>query len=116
MPRACTICLHPERAAIDGDLVAGLPAPQAAAKYRVSEDALTRHREHHLPAALVESASALRRAALTQATRQLCEATGEAVETLRRNLRAFRKSRRTVSQAPRHKVKKEPFPVVLTGA
>jgi hypothetical protein len=46
MPRVCTICTHPERAAIDQALVGGESAPRIAAKYRVSEDAVTRHRAH----------------------------------------------------------------------
>lgn len=50
MPRPCTICTHPTRAAIDQALVGGESAPKLAAKYRVSDDALTRHRAHIPPA------------------------------------------------------------------
>lgn len=48
MPRACTICCHAEREAIDQALVAGESAPRIAAKHRVSDDAVTRHRAHLL--------------------------------------------------------------------
>jgi hypothetical protein len=54
MPRVCTICTHPERAAIDQALVGGESAPRIAAKYRVSEDAVTRHRAH-IPAHLAKA-------------------------------------------------------------
>ena len=82
MPRTCTICAHTQRPAIDGELVAGLSAPQVAAKYRVSSDALTRHRAHIAPAVI----EAGRLKVLSGATSLLCEATSEAVATLRRNL------------------------------
>ena len=82
MPRTCTICAHAQRPAIDGELVAGLSAPQVAAKYRVSSDALTRHRAHIAPAVV----EANRLELLAKATAQLCQVTGEAVEALRRNL------------------------------
>ncbi len=82
MPRLCTICQHPDRAALDADLVAGISAPKVAAKYRASTDAITRHRAH-ISDKLVE---ANRLELLAKATAQLCQVTGEAVEALRRNL------------------------------
>jgi len=54
MPRTCTVCLHAERAAIDAALLAQQPLRDIARQYRVSKDALARHREH-LPAALVHA-------------------------------------------------------------
>lgn len=57
MPRACTICQHSDRQAIDVALVAGESAPRIAAKYRVSEDAVTRHRAH-IPAKLAQAQDA----------------------------------------------------------
>jgi DNA-binding transcriptional ArsR family regulator len=48
MPRTCTICTHPERAAIDQALVAGRSAYDLAAAYGVSHDAVTRHNASHL--------------------------------------------------------------------
>lgn len=57
MPRSCTICLHAERDAIDAALLAQQPLRDIARQYRVSKDALSRHREH-LPAALVQAKAA----------------------------------------------------------
>ncbi len=82
MPRTCTICAHVQRPAIDGELVAGRSAPKLAAKYGVSSDALTRHRAHIAPAVI----EAGRLKVLSGATSQLCDATADAVATLRRNL------------------------------
>jgi hypothetical protein len=52
MPRSCTICAHAQREAIDAALVAGQPLRDMSALFRVSEDALARHKTRHLPAAL----------------------------------------------------------------
>jgi hypothetical protein len=57
MPRTCTICGHASRAAIDQALVSGESAPKIAAKYRVSDDAVTRHRAH-IPAQLLKAQEA----------------------------------------------------------
>ena len=57
MPRVCTICPHPEHEAINQALVAGESAPKIAAKYRVSDDAITRHRAH-VPATLAKATEA----------------------------------------------------------
>jgi hypothetical protein len=53
MPRKCTVCTHPDREAIDKDLVSGEAFRGLAAKYRVSEDALMRHNAGHIAPALV---------------------------------------------------------------
>jgi hypothetical protein len=53
MPRRCTVCSHAEREAIDEALVAGTALSALSAKYRVSEDAVGRHKSNHLPAKLV---------------------------------------------------------------
>lgn len=53
MPRSCTICSHPGREAIDRALVEGVAFPALVAEYRVSKDALSRHKANHLPAKLV---------------------------------------------------------------
>lgn len=55
MPRRCSICQHPDLAAIDERLVEGAALSKTAAIYRVSEDALGRHKEKHLPAKLVRA-------------------------------------------------------------
>jgi hypothetical protein len=55
VPRSCTICAHPAREAIDQALAQKRGIPRLAAEYRVSEDALLRHRTRHLPALLVKA-------------------------------------------------------------
>jgi len=61
MPRRCTVCVHPDRGAIDRTLAAE-PASnrRIAAQFAVSEQAVRRHRAEHLPAALAEAADATR--------------------------------------------------------
>jgi hypothetical protein len=58
MPRVCTICTHAEKPAINAALVAGEPNRRIAAQYAVSEQAVRRHREDHLPAVMVKSEQA----------------------------------------------------------
>lgn len=53
MPRRCSICTHPEKAAIDTALVAAEPFRHIAARYGTSTGALQRHKKDHLPASLV---------------------------------------------------------------
>ncbi len=55
MPRQCTVCHHNERDAINRELAGNTAIPALAAKYRVSEDALLRHKANHLPAALAKA-------------------------------------------------------------
>lgn len=52
MPRVCTICIHPEKTSIDSALVSGLAISAIAALFRVSDDALSRHKSNHIPAKL----------------------------------------------------------------
>jgi hypothetical protein len=57
MSMTCTVCRHPERAAIDQALVAGEAPFALARRYSsLSEPALRRHKDAHLPAALVKAA------------------------------------------------------------
>lgn len=58
MPRVCTVCTHPDRPAIDQALVNGKGVRETAALFRVSEDAVGRHKETHLPSTLVKAAVA----------------------------------------------------------
>ncbi len=58
MARACTICTHQERAAIDQALVVGGAMRPLAALYRVSPDAIERHAASHLPQALSKAQDA----------------------------------------------------------
>lgn len=52
MPRTCSVCAHPDRAAIDGALVNGETFRHIASRYGVSTTALQRHKTDHIPAAL----------------------------------------------------------------
>ena len=58
MPRACNICTHPDREAIDEALISGVAFRALVAKYRVSKDSLSRHKANHLPAKLVMAQAA----------------------------------------------------------
>ncbi len=55
MPRTCTVCSHQDREAIDTALVAGQSAEKTSALFRVSPDAVQRHRAEHLPAVLLKA-------------------------------------------------------------
>ena len=52
MARTCTVCTHPERAAIDRALVAGEPYRGIARRFSASDDAVQRHRAEHVPVEL----------------------------------------------------------------
>ena len=51
--RSCTVCPHPQRAAIDRDLVAGVSIRSLARQYELGRDALMRHKAAHVSSALV---------------------------------------------------------------
>jgi transposase-like protein len=52
MPRTCTICIHPDRPAIDAALVGGAVLRNIAQQFGTSATALHRHKADHLPAAV----------------------------------------------------------------
>ena len=54
MARACNVCVHPQRKAIDQALVSGEPGPSVSAKWGVSPDSVKRHKAAHLPLRLVQ--------------------------------------------------------------
>jgi hypothetical protein len=56
MSRTCTICTHPQRTEIDEALATSKPIRAISALFRVSEDALPRHKATHLPVLLSKSA------------------------------------------------------------
>lgn len=58
MPRACSICQHTERAAIDKALVGPGSLRDIAGQFRVSKSALERHKAEHLPVSLVTAQKA----------------------------------------------------------
>ena len=58
MPRTCSVCALPERAAIDKALVAGGSLRDIARQFGLSKDAVARHQAEHLPTALVAAVGA----------------------------------------------------------
>ncbi len=55
----CGVCTHAKRSEIERRIVAGESAPRIAANYReISDDAIRRHAEKHLPALLLKAAEA----------------------------------------------------------
>lgn len=58
MPQPCTICTHAQRAAIDRALVSGAPNRRVAEEYGVTEQAIRRHRDRHVPEALTQAQAA----------------------------------------------------------
>ena len=66
MPRTCTVCAHPERAAIEAALVAGTPYRHIASQHCVSYKAVERHKDAHIPAAIAQAQEA------RQAAQALC--------------------------------------------
>jgi hypothetical protein len=68
MPRLCTICTHPARAAIDDGLEAGQSLRDVAGQYLLSKSSLDRHKVSHLPAHLARDGADLK--AAFQAARQ----------------------------------------------
>ena len=87
MPRACTVCSHESRDAIEDAFIAGTPKRRIASHYGVSERAVRYHLREHLPAllALARDACAASRAdslldrieALQSRTLAILEATEE---------------------------------------
>jgi hypothetical protein len=55
MPRICTICTHPERAAIDAAIAAGEPNRRIAPRYQLEETAIRRHKVSHLAEKLTKA-------------------------------------------------------------
>ncbi len=58
MSRRCTICTHQERSDIDRALVVGEKYRNIAEQFHVSLAPLVRHRDDHIPAALVKAKNA----------------------------------------------------------
>lgn len=58
MPRVCTVCTHTQRGTIETRILAGESLRDLSALFRVSEDALARHRDNHIPATMAQAQSA----------------------------------------------------------
>ena len=59
MGRRCSVCGHPDREAIDRAIVGGEPCRAVAARSSLSPDAVERHAQHHLPAAIAKAREAV---------------------------------------------------------
>ncbi len=58
MALKCTVCQHVSRDAIERSLIHGEPMRDVAGRYSLSKSALHRHRNAHLPKALVKAQEA----------------------------------------------------------
>jgi hypothetical protein len=63
MPRTCTVCSHDEAHVINVELVASGGNRRIASQYGLSEAAVRRHRQEHIPELLVKASEAVERAA-----------------------------------------------------
>ena len=82
MARRCTICTHKEREAIDRALVAGEKYRNIAEQFRVTLAPLVRHRDDHIPAALVKAKEAAEVAQADNLLAQVCDLRDRAVAIL----------------------------------
>ncbi len=58
MPRRCTVCGHASREAIDAALLSGSALRDVARQWRVSKDALHRHKSEHIPSNMIRAREA----------------------------------------------------------
>ena len=102
MPRRCTVCIHKKRIEIDQALVERQAFRAIARQYKVSKDALLRHHDDHLPAALVKAQAAAEAAQADALLAQVVDlrdkalgvlSRAEAAEDLRAAVSAIREAR-----------------------
>ncbi len=79
MARPCTICVSPRRSRVDAELVGGESLAAVARRFKLSRDALRRHREAHLSPAL--AAIAIEKYG-TECAREAFDATVDRIEGL----------------------------------
>ena len=58
MPPTCTVCAHERRQEIERALLGSEPLRSIAGRFRVTRQSLARHRDNHMPAALVKAREA----------------------------------------------------------
>jgi hypothetical protein len=85
MPRSCTICAHPERAAIDEALVTGEPMLALVQRYRLAADDVSCHRAAHLPPTPLGDGSSDPADELGSLARELARGYAELVESHQRS-------------------------------
>jgi hypothetical protein len=83
MPKACTACVHPDRAAIDRALVAGSATLRdIAEQFGLSKSTIFRHRTDHLPVHLARARDAAEVASADDLLRELGALRAKAVSLL----------------------------------
>ncbi len=82
MSRVCTICTHKSRAKIDQALVERQAFRAIARQHNVSKDALLRHHDDHLPAALVKAQAATEAAQADALLAQVVDLRDKALDVL----------------------------------
>jgi len=82
MPRTCTVCTHPERAAIDQALLAGEPLRDIARRTATTKDALSRHKAEHIPSAIAKAQDAVEVAQADNLLRDVRQLKGKAIALL----------------------------------
>ena len=55
MPRTCSVCTHDNRPLVERALVAGEPLRSISSRTGLTRQALARHRDGHMPAALLKA-------------------------------------------------------------
>ena len=83
--QTCTVCTHEAKEAIDQALVAGGSRRTIANQYGLSDAAVGRHRENHLPATLVKAAEAQDEAHGTKLLDQVQNLVTEALASVERS-------------------------------
>lgn len=58
MPQTCSVCKHADRASIERALIAGQSLRSIAGQYSLSDSAVLRHKQAHLPAELAKATDA----------------------------------------------------------
>ena len=71
MPQACTICVHPDRDAIESAIIAGTSLRAIARQFGVSKDAVARHRKDDIAESVKQSQEAIEEARSLDVVRQL---------------------------------------------
>ena len=61
MPRTCTVCTHDEHHAVNVDLLGRVPDRRLATRYGLSEAAVRRHSQEHIPQLLLKTYEAIQR-------------------------------------------------------
>lgn len=82
MAPTCTVCRHPDRAAIDRELVAGSPFRDIAGRHGLTKSAVARHKAEHLPVTLLKAKDAEDVAHALDVVRQLRAINGASLAIL----------------------------------